>query len=120
MNRLFRKLNSTKGESISETLISGLVIALGFIIAVTMIVSASNMVSKADKDWTAYYNSKNMLEARNTAAPASESPAAAAEGTLTLTPEGAGATGVSEPITIYISADGSLADYVRKEAEGNP
>ena len=62
MKKLLKKLKSTRGESISETLISSLVIALGFIIAVTMIVSATNMVSKASTSWNKYYDEKNKLE----------------------------------------------------------
>lgn len=99
MKRLFEKLNSTRGESLSETMISSLVIALGFILAVSMILAASNMVSNADKKWKEYYENKNTLEERA---------GGSAAGILTLKSD---TQQISENIVIYSSEDETLAAY---------
>lgn len=68
MDTLKRKLSSTCGESITEVLISGLVIALGILMAVTMIVAATNIVRKASTSWSDYYTARNKVESRSSTA----------------------------------------------------
>ena len=92
------KLKNTHGESLSETMIAGLLIAFGLILAVSMILAGSNMVNKADKQWTAYYQEKHALEGRTTEATKTS-------GTLTLTDKDLGTGLNTSVIDIYTSKD---------------
>jgi len=54
-----KKLNSKKGESLSEVLVSILVSALGLVILASMIISATNMIQRSRANMGEYYRTNN-------------------------------------------------------------
>lgn len=62
MNKLLHKLRSQSGESLAETLIAVLVIALAMTILAGMIGAAGNMVKTSEVKMNEYYESNRKLE----------------------------------------------------------
>lgn len=107
-NKLWRKsaekLHSNRGESLSETLIAMLIVALGSILLVSMVIAARNIIQRSDEAYDAYISTNNALAGREAA-----STATSAEfeqyGSSSQTVLGSGVK-PTEPITLY-QADGS-------------
>ena len=57
--RVLNKLRSTSGESISEVLISMLIVALGSIMFATMAMASKNLIQKSDTVYSDYVNKRN-------------------------------------------------------------
>ncbi|MDD4526167.1 MAG: hypothetical protein PHX95_10065 [Lachnospiraceae bacterium] len=57
--RVLNKLRSTSGESISEVLISMLIVALGSIMFATMVMASKNLIQKSDTAYSDYVNKRN-------------------------------------------------------------
>ncbi|NLC74607.1 MAG: hypothetical protein GX685_05155, partial [Clostridiales bacterium] len=57
--RVLNKIKSTSGESISEVLISMLIVALGSIMFATMVMASKNLIQKSDKTYSDYVNKSN-------------------------------------------------------------
>ena len=60
--RLIKKMNSTSGESIAETLVALLIASLALVILASMIQSTSNSIIKSKNKMNAYYTASANLE----------------------------------------------------------
>lgn len=66
MKRVLGKIKSKKGESLSETLVAMLVVALGSILLVTMVIAARNIIQKSEDAYNHFIAQHNALESRDT------------------------------------------------------
>lgn len=62
MKKFMRKLRSQAGESIAETLIAVLVIAVALTMLASMITATANMVKRSERTMDAYYTANAALE----------------------------------------------------------
>lgn len=62
MKSVFRKLRSSCGESLAETLIAVLVIAVALTMLAGMITSTSNLIRQSDDKLKEYYTASEKLE----------------------------------------------------------
>ena len=62
MNRIRRKIQSNTGESIAETLVAVLLIALALTMLAAMISSTANMVKTSETKMNEYYKANAALE----------------------------------------------------------
>ena len=62
MKKIAKKLRSQTGESIAETLIAVLVIAVALTMLAAMITATANMVKKSEKKMDEYYTANAALE----------------------------------------------------------
>lgn len=62
MNRIRRKIQSNTGESIAETLVAVLLIALALTMLAAMISSTANMVKTSETKMSEYYETNAALE----------------------------------------------------------
>ena len=63
-SQIVRKLNSTSGESIAETLVAVLIAAIALLMLAGTINTASNLITKSKNTLDEYYHSNNKVEAR--------------------------------------------------------
>lgn len=117
------KLASRKGESLSETLVAMLVVALGSILLVTMVIAARNIIQKSEEAYDTFIAQHNALEGRKNAE-AKESGTVTAEvetsDDVTVSLKDTSETGttllngetLSESVTMYTTdgSDGFLYD----------
>ena len=59
------KILSGKGESLAETLVSVLVIALALLLLASMVMASKNLIEKSESTFTKNYVTKNMAEKGN-------------------------------------------------------
>jgi Tfp pilus assembly protein PilV len=87
--RLLQKLKSTKGESISEVLIAAFVVAMGFLMVMSMVSVSYKTIQKTDTAMKNYYEEHNAFETGQ---------ASTTTGTLNVTTvtDGSNATTVSD------------------------
>ena len=124
--RVLNKIKSTSGESISEVLISMLIVALGSIMFATMVMASKNLIQKSDKTYSDYVNKRNWFVLEGTSpADVGESDSsnytdeikAAVTGStsaeVTFTPKGSGTTTYKEKVTIYRFGD----EYIYEPAK---
>lgn len=62
MKKVYAKLLSSKGESISEVLVASLVIALGALLVATMISASFRLLSREEQSYKEYIEQKNIFE----------------------------------------------------------
>ena len=60
--KILQKLKNNHGESISEVLIAGLVVALAFVMVASLISASSRMIQKTDDAMSTYYSDINAFE----------------------------------------------------------
>lgn len=60
---MLKKLKSNKGESLIESMVALLIVALGITLVATMVVTSGKLVEKGDVRLTKMYKLSNMLEA---------------------------------------------------------
>lgn len=61
-DRMLKKLRSREGETLTELLVSVLVIVLGLTMFATAMMSSKKMLEKGDAVMQAYYTRRNILE----------------------------------------------------------
>lgn len=66
-----RKLRANAGETLTEVLISVLVIALGMTMFLSAFLASGRMLQQGEEQMAGYYDSRNQLENNRTAKPAS-------------------------------------------------
>lgn len=124
--RVLNKIKSTSGESISEVLISMLIVALGSIMFATMVMASKNLIQKSDKTYSDYVNKRNWFVREGTSpADVGESDSsnyteeikAAVTGptsaVVTFKPEGSVTTTYKENVSIYRFGD----EYIYEPAK---
>lgn len=60
--RFLRKMKSTKGESISETLVATLIAALSMLIFASMVIASKNIIKNSEDTMAHYYDVKSEME----------------------------------------------------------
>ncbi len=61
-NRIYTKLKSRSGESLAETLVAVLVIALGSVMLASMVGAATKIATKSENTAARFYDASNRLE----------------------------------------------------------
>ena len=107
MKRLLQKLNSRKGESISEVLVALLISALGIVLLAAMISSSVRMIDTGRDKIQSYVEAENRLVERNGAADGT--------GTLTMTD----ASGYERRLTRTSPVSAPVVYYANDES-GDP
>lgn len=68
--RCLDKLKSTKGESISETLVATLIAALAMVMFASMVIASKNIIKDSNSAMEKYYDlNSRMMESRNSDSP---------------------------------------------------
>ena len=62
MKKILKKLSATSGESLAETLIAVLIIAVALTMLASMISSTSSLVKKGEEQLNRYYTESEKLE----------------------------------------------------------
>lgn len=64
-SRAWRKLHSTLGESIGETLVALLVSTLGIMLLAGMIVASTRLIMQSEETLSKYYTANNIISAQD-------------------------------------------------------
>ncbi len=119
---LKRKLQSKKGESITEVLVSALVIALGAMMLASMVTSSMRLVQRSDTAYQRYMDEQNMLATRSETSGEAYQLQVKEEAAVKISPA-QGITnfgGGEEAVTVYqITEEGAnvMAAYEAKQHE---
>ena len=112
-----RKLRANAGETLTEVLISVLVIALGMTLFLSVFLASGRMLQQGEEQMAGYYDSRNQLENNRTAEQASGRYVLELEASGTGLASNAYQTGIQTnyrtgqyPIVLYVSQADSDAE----------
>ena len=98
-----RKLRANTGETLTEVLISILVIALGMTMFLSAFLASGRMLRQGEEQMASYYDSRNQLENNRTAKQAS--------GRYVLELEASGTGGMKKSLTSNAYQTGTQTNY---------
>lgn len=116
MKTIRKKLNSSKGETISEVLIAGLVVVLAFVMVMSLINTSYHVLTKTDEKMDEYYAERNAFETGSDAS---------ASGKVSISSTGSGNAAqivgdqIDVTVTTTTSDDGTKYIYYENKKAGS-